>query len=164
MLNHPHELGMNLTRWQGKIIFICCLIWLDKTWLITFAPCSSKILAFIFFGSLFVHYWYQGYGDLTKCLWECSILFSILEMFEKDSTSSFGRGGVFWFFFFQNSPLKPSGSGLWSFFLNYYCLYFTSHDQSDEIIFSLLIWLLWTVYFQQFAPFSRWSNLLESKC
>ena len=38
--------------------------------------------AIFFFGSVFVWFWYQGVGGFIECLWECSLLFNLLEEFE----------------------------------------------------------------------------------
>ena len=42
-----------------------------------------------FFGSISVWFWYQGDGGFIECLWEYSLLFSLLEEFEKDQYKFF---------------------------------------------------------------------------
>ena len=41
------------------------------------------------FGGVFVWFWYQGDGGLIECLWECSLLFSLLEELERDQCLKF---------------------------------------------------------------------------
>ena len=48
-----------------------------------FLACSFLFLFFIFC-SVFVWFWYQGDGGFIEWFWECSILFHLLEEFEKD--------------------------------------------------------------------------------
>ena len=101
VLNHPYELGMNLT-WSWCMTFLCVyvLIQVANILLRIFYLHLSKVFFFVF-----VWFWYQIDGGFIECLWECCLLFNNLEEFEKNSISS--ALGIWW-----NFPVKPSCPGL----------------------------------------------------
>jgi len=43
----------------------------------------------LFFGSVFVWFWFQGDSGFIECLWECSFLCGLLEEFGKDQCKFF---------------------------------------------------------------------------
>ena len=55
-----------------------CIYILQRYWPVIF-----------FFSSVFIWFWYQGDGGFKEWLWECSLLFSLLEEFEKDKYNFF---------------------------------------------------------------------------
>ena len=56
---------------------------------------SSRYWPIIFFSdSVFFWFWYQGDGGFIQWIWECSLLFSLLEEFEKDWYNFFFVGLV----------------------------------------------------------------------
>ena len=65
-------------------------------------PYSSKIVI-LFFGSVFVWFWYQGDGGFMEWIWECSLLFSLLEEFEKN-----------WYKIFFVCLVEFPSEGMWS--------------------------------------------------
>ena len=46
--------------------------------------CQNQWPIIFFFGGILVCFWYLGDGSFIKCLWECFLLFTLLEEFEKD--------------------------------------------------------------------------------
>ena len=60
-------LGLLILCWEFLRLY------LSRYWLVIF-----------FFCDVFVWFWYQGDDDFIECHWECSLLFSLLEEFEKD--------------------------------------------------------------------------------
>ena len=42
-----------------------------------------------FFYSIFIWFWYQGNSGFIECPWECSLLYSLLEDFERDQYEFF---------------------------------------------------------------------------
>ena len=72
---------------------------------------SSKILAcnfLFFFCSVFVWFWYQNDGGFIEWLWDCSLLFSLLEEFENNQYN---------FFFYKFGRIPQ-----WSHLLMAFCL------------------------------------------
>ena len=145
MLNHPCELGMNPT-WPW------CVIFFMRCWNLVCSYLVENFYIYIyqrywpvmfFFGDIFAWFWYQGDGGFIAYLWECSLLFNLLEEFERIGKSSLY---VWW-----NSPVKPTGPeflfvGSFSLFLNYkFC--FTPSDQSVQIICFFQIRFWWAVCF-----------------
>ena len=50
---------------------------------------SPKILACNFLFWWYLWFWYQGDGGFIECLWECSLIFNLLQDFEKDKYKFF---------------------------------------------------------------------------
>ena len=80
VLNHPCELGMNPSRSWCMIFLICCWIWCTNILLRIFESVLIRDIGLVFFfGSVFIWLWYQHDGGFIECLWECSLLLSLLE-------------------------------------------------------------------------------------
>ena len=113
-----------------------------------------------FIGIIFVWFWYQGDGGFIECLWECSLLYSLLEEFEKDQYK-----------FFVCLIEFPS-EAIWSWILictsfknyYYYRFNFTSSDQSVQIYLFLSDSVLVGFVFINLSISSRLSNFLAYNC
>ena len=130
--------GPSLLRWNESnliimyILFMCCCILFADILLRILHLYFSKILACnFFFGSVFVWFWYQGDSGFIKWLWECSLLLSLLEEFEKDLCKFFIGLLEFPYEAIYGPELLFAGS----FFFFNYRFYFTSTGQSLQIMY-----------------------------
>ena len=76
-----------------------------------------------------IWFWYQGDGGFVEWIWECSLIFNLLELFEKDRYKLF--------ICLLEFPTATVWS--WTFVCKFFCcccyrFYFTSSDQSIQII------------------------------
>ena len=145
MLNHPCDPGMNPTWSWCMTFFMCCWSQFANILLRIFTSIFIKLCCpvILFFGSVFVWFWYQGDGGFIECLWEWSFFFNLLEWFKNDQYSSCLC--VWW-----NSPVKLSGPGLLlvrSCFLFCFVLSFT-------LSISLLVVSLFKLYISSWLNFS----------
>ena len=147
MLNRPCEPGMNPTWLWCMICFMHCWIPFANILLRIFCIyIHQRYWPVIFlFGGVFVWFWYLADGGFIECLWECSLLFNLWEEFEKIRYT---------FFFVCLVEFTFEVIWSWTFvcrkffvFLFYYRFYFTSHDQSVQIISFFLIQFWWYVCF-----------------
>ena len=80
-------------------------------------------------------FWYHSGGCFIECFWECSLLFRLLEEFEKNQCK---------FFFVSLVEVTCEAICSWTFvyrelfFKNYRC-YFTSSDWPVQIIYFFLV-------------------------
>ena len=132
MLDHHCYGGMNPT-WSSCISFscvvaFCLLIFCWEFYIYIFQRYWPVIF---FFGSVFVWFWYQGDSGFIKWLWECSLLLSLLEEFEKDLCKFFIGLLEFPYEAIYGPELLFAGS----FFFFNYRFYFTSTGQSLQIMY-----------------------------
>ena len=95
MLNHPYELGMDVICSWHVIFFMCYWVQFANI-LLSFLHLYiniSKILVCNFLFWWYLWFWYQGDSGFIECLWECHLLFILLEVSERSFTdlSVFGR-------------------------------------------------------------------------
>ena len=123
-------------------IFISCGTW--------FADILLRIFATIFIKSIdhnFLFWWYlnQGNSGFIECFRDCSLLFSLLEEFEKNQCK---------FFFVFLGEFTCEAICSWTFVYmelknkkKNYRYYFTSSDWPVQMIYFFLIQFWWTVCF-----------------
>ena len=90
---------LNMVHHINRFVYVEPLLWPWNKSYFLYAVGSSLLIFFeeffiyihqrywpviLFFCSDFVWFWYQGDGGFIEWLWECSLLFSLLEEFEKD--------------------------------------------------------------------------------
>ena len=158
MLNHPCELGMNLSCLWCMIFFMCFWIRFANTWLSIFVFIFINDISLLCsFFQCYLWFWYQSDVSFIEYHWECSLLCSILEEFEKE-----------WYKFFV-CLVEFTCEAIWSQTLVYREFssysYLISSDWSVKIIFFFLIQLWWPVCFQNLKSISsRLLNLLTQNC
>ena len=81
ILNHPCKSGINPT-WLWWIIFLMyCWIWFASYSIENF--CTYVYQGYwpvvLFFGGVFIWFWYQGYGGLIEWIWKFYFLFYFLK-------------------------------------------------------------------------------------
>ena len=81
--------------------FMCCWVSFTHILLIIFASIFIKNIGLNLPFWQRLWFWYQGDTGFTECLWECFLIFNLLEVFEKYQYYSY-------LCVWLNSPVKPS--------------------------------------------------------
>ena len=117
--------GFSLLVFSWEYLHLIC----QKHWPIIF-----------FFGGIFVYFWYLGNSSFIKCLWECSLLFTLLEEFEKDSCK---------FFFVCFIEFSCEAIWSWLLFVESFLLQIVFHfqDWSVKITYIFLIQFWYAICF-----------------
>ena len=102
--------------------------------------CQKHWPIIFFFGGIFVYFWYLGNSSFIKCLWECSLLFTLLEEFEKDSCK---------FFFVCFIEFSYEAIWSWLLFVESFLLQIVFHfrDWSVKITYIFLIQFWYAICF-----------------